>query len=84
MLIDVIKLLIISVTHSAESASSASLPVLELDPVLEPELLAIAGGVICRMSRPATSARVTSCCAFMMVGFIIRWLVSDRVWSLLA
>ena len=66
-----IALLIMSVTHSAESAASALLPVL-LEPVLlelvlEPELLAMAGGVICRMSSPATSARVASCCAFMMV-----------------
>ena len=63
LLIDVMKLLIIEMVHSAEFAVSVSLSA-ELE--LELERLAIAGGVICTRSRPATSAKVISCVAFMM------------------
>lgn len=65
LLIDVMKLLIIEMVHSAEFAVSVSLSA-ELELELEPERLAIAGGVICTRSRPATSAKVISCVAFMM------------------
>ena len=63
LLIDVMKLLIIEMVHSAELAMSVSLSA-ELE--LELERLAIAGGVICTRSRPATSAKVISCVAFMI------------------